>query len=337
LGLGALALAVAPVLALLFFAIVLAAAIEPFTDRLREHLPTGRAGTVLVAYGATLVVLVLGVILLVPSMVREAQGVLAALPVTLAEVRVWADDLEPDVASRAVVALTESAEQILERAQLPPIGDVVEAGSTAAAIVGSVVTVLALAFFWLLERPRLQRYVLAFMAADRRAGMRDAWNTVEARLGAWARVQVILMTAIGVASAVAYLALGLPSAVLLGVIAGLAELIPIVGPLVGAIPAVVVAATLSPEHALAVVAISVGLQAVEGLVLVPVVTRNNVGLSPMLVFISVLLGSAIGGIVGALVAVPVAAVLEILLERFQARDEPIVVDPASAMAGGRGE
>ena len=77
----------------------------------------------------------------------------------------------------------------------------------------------------------------------RRAGLRDAWNEIEARLGLWVRGQLILMASIGVATGIAYTLIGLPAALLLALVAALAEVIPIVGPLIGAIPAVLVATT----------------------------------------------------------------------------------------------
>ena len=184
-------------------------------------------------------------------------------------------------------------------------------------------------FLWLVERPRIQRYVLAFLPAEGRAGARSAWNDVELRLGLWVRGQLTLMATMGVMTGIAYTLLGVPGALLLAVIAAITEAIPIVGPLLGAIPAVLVAATVSPELALIVAGIYVVLQFVEGNVLVPIVMRNAVGISPLLILVSLLIGAAAGGFVGAFLAVPVAASLEIVLQRLQAREEPVAQDPSA--------
>ena len=184
-------------------------------------------------------------------------------------------------------------------------------------------------FFWLVEHARWQRYILAYVPADRRAGARDAWNEIEGRLGLWVRGQLLLMGAMGLATGVAYSLLGLPVALLLALVAALAEAIPIVGPLLGAIPAVLVAATVSPELALIVAGVYVVLQLIEGSVLVPIVMRNTVGISPLLVLVSLLVGGAVAGILGALLAVPVAASIEIVLARFQARETPVAQDAAA--------
>ena len=123
---------------------------------------------------------------------------------------------------------------------------------------------------------------------------------------------------------------GVPGALLLGLIAAIAEAIPIVGPLLGAIPAILVAATVSPQLALAVAGVYLVLQLIEGNVLVPLVMRNTIGISPFLVILSVLIGGAAGGFIGALLAVPIAAVGEVLIEGFQAREIPVAQDPTAA-------
>jgi predicted PurR-regulated permease PerM len=184
-------------------------------------------------------------------------------------------------------------------------------------------------FFWLTERPRLQRYALAFLPAHRRAGIRSAWNEIESRLGLWVRGQLILMGTIGIATAIAYTALGLPAALLLAVIAALTEVIPIVGPLIGAVPAVLIATTISTETVVLTVVVYLALQLIEGNVLVPMVMRSSVGLSPFLVLVSLLAGGAVAGILGAIVAVPLVAGATVILGRLQDRETPVPIDPAA--------
>jgi predicted PurR-regulated permease PerM len=101
-----------------------------------------------------------------------------------------------------------------------------------------------------------------------------------------------------------------------------------VGPIIGAVPALIVAAMVSPQLALFVALVYVIVHLVEGNVLVPLVMRNTIGLSPFMVIVSLLVGSAAGGIVGAFVAVPVAAALEVILERMQDRESVVAPDPA---------
>jgi predicted PurR-regulated permease PerM len=137
------------------------------------------------------------------------------------------------------------------------------------------------------------------------------------------------MGTMGVATGTAYFLLGVPGALLLGLIAAITEAIPIVGPLLGAIPAILVASTVSTELAVIVAGVYVVIQLVEGSVLVPLVMRNTVGISPLLVLLSLLVGGAVGGLLGALLAVPIVASAEIILARLQARESPVAQDPAA--------
>ncbi len=331
-GLVSLGVAAGGVLLLLFIAILLAAALEPIVGWLRERLHLGRGWTILVVY-LTFFLTVLGLaFIVVPAAIAQAELILEALPAFFDQARAWASGLRPTALATSVTALIDSLAGILIPTAPPDPEEVVEVGAAVAEATVALATLLTIVFFWLVEHARLQRYVLAFLPTERRAGARDAWNEIETRLGLWVRGQLILMAAIGVASGVAYAVLGVPGALLLGLIAAITEAIPIVGPLLGAIPAVLVAASVSPELAVVVALVYVVLQFIEGSVLVPIVMRNTVGISPLLVLMSLLIGAAVGGFVGAFLAVPVAASLEIVLSRLQARETPVAQDPASIEA-----
>jgi predicted PurR-regulated permease PerM len=326
--LGGLAVAASSMLLLLFLAILLGSALEPVIGWIRSRTPLGRGAAILVTYATFFVAVILLVLIVVPAAFTQFNQITAELPPLLDEVRTWAADLRPRGLGTSITALMDSLEATVRPA--PPDPDqVVQVGLTVAEAVVSVATLLALVFFWLVEHARIQRFVLAFLPAGRRAGTREAWNEVENRLGLWVRGQLILMGTIGVATGILYTIIGLPSAMLLALIAAITEAIPLVGPLIGAVPAVLVAATVSPETALLVAAIYLLIQFVEGNVLVPIVMRNTIGISPFLVLVALLIGGAAGGLVGALLGVPVAAAIVVILERLQARDVPVAQDPAS--------
>lgn len=330
----ALAVAAANVLLLILVAVIVAAGLTPFVDWLRARLPLGRGGTLLLVYGAFLVIVVGMVLVIVPAALNQFDATLRTLPRFFDDARTWAADIRPAGLSRSLTALIDAAARTFKTDDTPSTGEVVQVGLTVAETITSVLTLLTVVYFWLTERARLQRYALAFVPTDRRARARDVWNQAETRLGMWVRGQLILMASIGVGTGVAYTLLGVPSALLLALIAGLAEAVPIVGPLLGAIPAVVVAATVSPELALAVAGVYLVLQFVEGNVLVPIVMRNTIGISPFLVILSVLIGTAAGGFVGALLAVPIAAAGEVLIEGLQRREIPVAQDPTTTTDTG---
>jgi predicted PurR-regulated permease PerM len=323
-----LAVAAGGVLVLVFVSVLLASALEPIVGVLHNRLPIGRGATILVVYAAFLVAVVGLAFVIVPAAIGQGQKIAASLPAFLESIRNWADGLRPRAVANSMTALVASLERALTPAP-PDSNAVVKVGFAAVESAAAVLTLLTIVFFWLLEHARLQRYVLAYLPLDRRAGARRAWNEIENRLGLWVRGQLILMGTMGAATGAAYTLLGVPGALLLGLIAALTEAIPIVGPLLGAIPAVLVAATVSPNLALIVAGIYVVIQLVEGSVLVPLVMRNTIGISPLLVLLSLLIGSTAGGLLGAALAVPVAASVEIVLSRLQARETPVAQDPAA--------
>ena len=323
-------IAAAGVLLLVFVAVLLAAGLEPMLGWLRARLPiVGRAGTIIVVYVTFFVTVVGLAFVVVPAAIGQAERIVADLPPVFAEARAWAETVRPAALATSLTALIDSVSSGLKPPEAPNPDDVVEVGTTVAELVITLATLLTIVFFWLVERPRLQRYVLAFLPQDARAGARSVWNDVEIRLGLWVRGQLTLMATMGVMTGIAYSLLGVPGALLLALIAAITEAIPIIGPLLGAIPAVLVAATVSPELALIVAGLYVLIQFVEGNVLVPIVMRHAVGISPLLVLTSLLIGAAAGGFIGALLAVPIAASVEIILQRLQAREEPVAQDPSS--------
>ncbi len=328
-GLIQLGIAAANVLLLLFVSILLASALEPMVGWLRERLRMGRVGTILVVYLAFFIIAVGMAFIVVPAAVNQGQRIVASLPPFFDQVREWAGNLRPVALSTSIRALVDSVSEFFAPPPPPSAGEVVKVGTAVAEGAVFLFTMLAIVFFWLVEHARLQRYTLAFLPAERRAGARNAWNEIETRLGLWVRGQLILMGAIGAATGIAYTLLGLPGALLLGLIAALTEAIPIVGPLLGAIPAILVAATVSPELAVVVALIYLVLQLIEGNVLVPIVMRNTIGISPLLVLFSLLVGAEVGGLLGAFLAVPIAASIEIVLSRLQARETPVAQDPAA--------
>jgi predicted PurR-regulated permease PerM len=326
--LAGLAASAIQVLIVAFVAILLAAALEPFIGWVRAHTRIPRGPTILLVYLAFFGLVAGFAVFVLPAAFTQAEQVVRELPAFLDEVEAWAEEIRPDALGQVVTSLAEAARGYLTP-ETPGTDDVVQIGLTLAEALTTLGAILALVFFWLVGHARLQRYVLAFVPLDRRGGVRNAWNEIEGRLGMWFRGQLILMATIGVLCGTAYLLLGVPSALLLGLIAAICEAIPLVGPILGAVPAVLAAATVSPELALIVVAVTAVIQVVENNVLVPVIMRNTIGLSPLIVTLSLLVGAAAGGIAGALLAVPVAAAIEVVLARLQDRTVPVAQDPSA--------
>ena len=323
------------VVVLVFIALLLASGLQPVVDAVRSRTPIPRGATVLIVYAVFFLLVVALALLVVPGALAQFNDVGTSLLPVLDNARAWAAGIEPQGLSASLTAIIdELQEAISPRVPANPDPDtVIEVGITVADLAISLASVLAMVFFWLTERARLQRFALALLPADRRAGLREAWNEIELRLGSWVRGQLILMGSVGIATTVAYFLIGLEGPILLGLIAALAEAIPLIGPLLGGIPALIVAAATGRlEIVLIVVVVYVAIQTVESNVLIPLVMRNTIGIPPFLVIASILAGGTIAGVVGAMMAVPVAASLLVVLERLQARDMRVPLDRTSTDA-----
>ncbi len=322
----------AKVLVLVFVAVLLASGLEPLVNRVRTRSPLGRGATLLLVYAGFFGAVAALALLVIPSAVTQLGELGTRITPLLDSAREWARTVEPRPLSVSLVGLVDTLQRVLvPTASAPQPDQLIGLGVTFAEIVISVIAVLTLVYFWLTERARLQRFALALLPADRRAGAHTAWNEMELALGAWVRAQLILMGSVGVATTVAYFLIGLEGALVLGLIAALAEAIPLIGPALGAVPALIVAAlTGRIEIVLLVAVVYVVIQVIEGNVLVPVVMHNTIGVPPFLVFASILVGAAIGGLPGAFISVPLVAALLVIVERLQARSETVPLSPASA-------
>jgi predicted PurR-regulated permease PerM len=319
------------VVVLVFVALLLASALEPLIDSIRTRTPLARGATLLLIYLAFFLGLAALLLFIVPSAINQFGDVGSRAGPLLQNAREWAATIDSKPISVALTGLIDSAQRTLQPSggvQAPEPDQLLSIGFTAAEAVISIVSVLTLVYFWLTERARLQRFALALVPADRRGGTREAWNQIELRLGGWVRGQLILMGFVGVATTIAYFLIGLEGPLLLGVLAALFEAIPLVGPALGAVPALLVAAlTGDPQTVLLVAAVYFVIQLVEGNILVPLVMHNSIGMPPFLVFVSILAGGVIAGIPGALIAVPLMAAILVVVERLQARTSPVPLSP----------
>lgn len=180
----------------------------------------------------------------------------------------------------------------------------------------TTLTVLVFTFYFLLERRKLESILTNTMgeeAAERViATLRDA----EARLGAWVNGELFLMALVGCMVYFGLVLLHIEFALPLAIIAGLLEIVPMIGPIVSAVPSVLVALTMSPFLALSVVALYFIVQQVENNIFVPLVFKKSVGLSPIITIFALLVGGRLAGGVGAILAVPVVLVIQSLLRAF---------------------
>ena len=205
----------------------------------------------------------------------------------------------------------------------------------ASRIVFYAIAIFAMAFYWTLDRERILYALLLRLPLNRRDSVRALIDELESKVGSFLRGQLVLCAAVGFISLVAYLLIGLPYALALGALAFIFEAVPLVGPLLAAIPAVLVAATLGPDKLLWVLlAVSI-IQVAENNVLVPRVMDKAVGVNAIVSILAITAFSAIFGILGALLAIPLAAMIQVFINRYLFAQENAALD--SLDEGGQDE
>jgi predicted PurR-regulated permease PerM len=307
---GALALWKAHVvIALLFVALILAAAMRPGVEWLRSH-GVPRAAGILLHYLALLGVFALLVWLIVPQALGEVQRALHGKGAVGAVHQAAANT--NGIEHRFLVALDRRLRHLPSASQL--VHPAVTITRTAVEMLAGILFTFAVAAYWILERERAAPVLLSLVPRRRRKVVRDTCELIEAKLGAFVRGQMLMIAFVSTVLSAAFFALGLPYWLLLGVFAGVVEMVPVVGPLVAGVVAVLVALTVSWQTALLTAAAVYGLRLLQDYVINPRVMGRAVGLSPLVVLITV---SVVGILLGpfyVLLSVPIAAVASTLVD-----------------------
>ena len=135
-------------------------------------------------------------------------------------------------------------------------------------------------------------------------------------MGSYIAGQGVLCLIIGIMALIAYLIIGLPNALVLALMAGVMEAVPMIGPFLGAIPAALVALSIAPGKLVWVIVATLVIQQLENSLLVPRVMRKAVGVNPFVTLLAIFAFSSLFGIAGALMAIPMAAIIQLLLDHF---------------------
>jgi predicted PurR-regulated permease PerM len=301
-------------------AIVFAEGIRPLVLRLHHRgvpMPLG----IVIVYIALLIFLGVMVALLVQPIVSEAQQLAGNFPTYQRDFLKFFNNLESQFhfnvnISQQVGSFLGAAQQVL-----------VAIGTTIFGLVVNFFLVLVLGFLWLVSSDRLKSFVVDLVPLHQQQLANEVFREIGSRMGGYLRGVAIFAVVVGVATGLAALALGLPSPILLGIFAGLAGAVPLVGQVIGAVPPVLLGFTMGPGYGLLVVAVILVLAMIEANFLLPMVMGRVVALPSLAVILALLIGGALQGLIGALLAVPIASALQVVLVR--------VVVPAVHRAQGR--
>jgi predicted PurR-regulated permease PerM len=179
-----------------------------------------------------------------------------------------------------------------------------------------VIAIFAMGFYWMRDRDKIIYQFLLLLPAPQRDRVEQLIEEVEQKVGHFYQGQLLLCGAVGGVSFLAYWLIGLPYALTLGAFAFIFEAVPMIGPLLAAIPAILIALTISPTMTGIVILINLMVQFLENNILVPRIMDRTVGVNPIVTVLSIAGFTTLLGLAGALLAVPLAAIIQLLFERI---------------------
>jgi predicted PurR-regulated permease PerM len=294
------------IILMLFVALLLMTILEPLVNKLTS-IKIPRALSVLISY--FLVIGVMGGVIasITPLVIEQTTSFINALPGYLSNIGVT----------------KEYSDKILE-GFLSTVGNIpAEVFRVTYSIFSNVINVLAVlifAFYMLLSRNRLEDQIGIFFGEAKKKELGRFINTLETRLGSWARGQLTLMFAVGLATYIGLLILGIPYALPLAILAGLLEIVPILGPIISAVPGAIIGFGISPLTGVGVIAMAFLIQQLENYLLIPKIMEKSVGVSPIITLVAISVGARLAGIVGVIISVPMVITLQVLAKEYLVKE-----------------
>ncbi|HEX7621185.1 MAG TPA: AI-2E family transporter [Anaerolineales bacterium] len=305
---------------ILFIAILMGTVIRPAVIWLHHRGLPRMVGVILIFI--LLLVLFIGfMLLLLPIILEEGTAIASAVPGYYQSLREWMVNYPNQWVVRlssflpgtlpSLVPVLQTGPQMLASAD-QALGYV----AMAANAIFTTIAILLLAFHWTLDGPRTIQSLLRLVPRNQRESIGELVSAIETKVGFYLAGQGVLCLVMGIVSLIAYMIIGLPNVLVLGLLAGVGEAVPLVGPLIGAVPAALMALSIGPDKLVWVIVVTIILHQTENYLLAPRIMRKAVGVNP---FVSLLAFFAFGsllGLGGVLLAIPMAAIIQLVLDRF---------------------
>jgi predicted PurR-regulated permease PerM len=298
-------------LALLFLAFTVAAAMRPGVEALRR-LGIPRGAGILLHYAALFGLLGLLLWAVVPRAVNQVQTAIGG------------SEDETGLKGEVLGWLDRRLERLPRPEEI--VDPALEATLLGVEIAVGLLFVFASAAYWIFERDDAVRFVTSLLPRPRRKLVRDTWDLIDLKLGAYVRGQALLIVLVATVLSIAFWAIGLPFWLLIAIFAGIVEIVPVIGPLSAGALAVGVGLTESISVGIAAGLIVLVVRLLEDYLVIPRVLGDAVGLSPLVVLVSVAAAALLFGEFAVLLAIPLAAVAATLFDVIVRDKDPTEED-----------
>lgn len=304
------------VLIIFLFALIIASAISPFANWLDEKRFPRLLG-VLLLYLVVLALIVGVLSLIIPYVSQDISQLVSTLPQFVAKISTSLDKVQQGSPQyldflNEIQNILQGFSDYLQQSAQSIVGLVVSIFGG----VMSAIAILIISFYLSVTKKGIENFLGSIVPEKYEDYAMDLWKRTELKVGLWLQGQLLLGLIMGLLVYVGLSLLDIKFALILGFLAAIFEIIPIVGPVLAAIPAIFLAFLLSPTLGLWVIAFYVIVQQLENHLLVPVVLGKTVGLNPVVVIIALLVGQNLAGIPGMILSVPVATIIVEMMDDF---------------------
>ncbi len=295
------------VIFILLFAVIIAAAVNPFGSWLdRKRIP--RLLGILLLYLTVFVLVVFILTLIIPFVSQEVGQLTEDLPRFIAKITASLEAIKGETGTFDIISqlqgLLDVFSQFLQESSQSAVGLIINVFGGIISFFGIVV----ISFYLSVMRGGIDSFLRSVVPDKYESYILNLWHRSEKNLGRWFQAQLLLSLVVGLMTFVGLSLLDIRFALVLAVLIMILELVPNVGPVLAAIPAVALAFFQSPTLGLWVLALYIVIQQVENQILTPLVLGKTLGINPVVVIISLLVGFNLAGILGMILAVPVATV-----------------------------
>lgn len=302
----------------IFYSIVIAYILTPISRWLENYLSRPKA--VLLLFVALIIIIISLMILLIPLLIRQGIALLDKLPAFSQQVQGMMIKVQREMKRLGIpYSIQSTLSQYIDDMNDQFISYIKEKMDGAVDGVGkaaAIFTIPVLSFYFMKDRDYFKKIVIGFVPKKIRKPILQMATEINKILDRFIRGQMLIALIVGILATIGYLIIRLPYAAILGLFAGIFEIVPYFGPVLGAIPAVMIALLHSPSKLIATVIVVILVQQLESNVFTPKIMGDHVGLHPVFIIVSLWLGGVFFGVLGMFFAVPTVLILRVIIKNI---------------------
>ena len=304
------------ILLMVFIALIIAAAIDAPVDWLARHKVRRTLGAAII-YLLVAALLISFIYWALPSLAGQLKELASISPDSLnqliADISIFHQKLGADYAQKLLSNLSDQL--------YSATGNIFGTAANVFGGVFSALMIMVMSFYLVVQDKGIKKFLSSITPIDHRAYVVSLAERIQTKLGRWLRAQLLIMTIVAALVFLGLFFLKVEFALILAVLAGILEIIPYIGPVLAGFMAVSLAFLQSPLLALLVLILFVAVHQVEGYILIPQIMKRVIGINPLVVIISMVIGAKLMGILGVVVAVPIVATASVFLGDIFLKEE----------------